>query len=98
MLGRSSKVILGFILPYALTFVAIPLETFVHSMRTVLGLSASGGLRGFALVLRFVGLAFRHFGVWLVHFYDMIICLPLFLANQMKSHSGGMRKPARGQS
>ena len=29
---------MGFILPFALVFVAIPLETFVHSLRTVLGL------------------------------------------------------------
>ena len=28
---------MGFILPFALTFVAIPLETFVHSLRTVVG-------------------------------------------------------------
>ena len=88
---------MGFILPYALTFVAIPLETFVHSLRTVLGISAAGGLRGMALMFRFVGLTFRHLGVWLVHLYDMIICVPVFLVGQMKSHSGGLRKPARGQ-
>src|SRR6185312_17523169 len=29
---------MGFILPFALVFVAIPLETFVHSLRTVMGL------------------------------------------------------------
>ena len=29
---------MGFTLPFALVFVAIPLETFVHSLRTVLGL------------------------------------------------------------
>ena len=28
---------MGFILPFALVFVAIPLETFVHSLRTVVG-------------------------------------------------------------
>ena len=49
------------------------------------------------LTLRFVGLTFRHLGSWLVNLYDMIICVPVFLANQMKSHSGGLRKPARGQ-
>ena len=36
---------MGFILPFALTFVAIPLETFVHSLRTVLGLVGIGILR-----------------------------------------------------
>ena len=36
---------MGFILPFALVFVAIPLETFVHSLRTVLGLIGIGILR-----------------------------------------------------
>src|SRR4029079_416272 len=36
---------MGFILPFALTFVAIPLETFIHSLRTVLGLFGIGLLR-----------------------------------------------------
>ena len=36
---------MGFILPFALTFVAIPLETFVHSLRTVLGVGAVGPAR-----------------------------------------------------
>ena len=43
---------MGFILPFALTFVAIPLETFVHSLRTVLGVGAIGCLRGLAGALR----------------------------------------------
>ena len=33
------QMIMGFILPFALAFIAIPLESFVHSSRTVLGLS-----------------------------------------------------------
>ena len=43
---------MGFILPFALTFVAIPLETFIHSLRTVLGLAGIALLRFVALVLR----------------------------------------------
>ena len=43
---------MGFILPFALTFVAIPLESFVHALRTVLGLLLAGALRGLAAVLR----------------------------------------------
>jgi len=33
---------MGFILPFALVFAAIPLETFVHSLRTVVGLTGIG--------------------------------------------------------
>ena len=36
---------MGFTLPFALVFVAIPLETFVQSLRTVVGLLGIGGLR-----------------------------------------------------
>ena len=43
---------MGFILPFALTFVAIPLETFVHSLRTVMGLVGIGIMRALALVLQ----------------------------------------------
>src|SRR5881398_3047888 len=43
---------MGFVLPFALVFVAIPLETFVHSLRTVVGLIAIGILRALALLLR----------------------------------------------
>src|SRR5690606_3568601 len=39
---------MGFILPFALTFVAIPLETFIHSLRTVLGLIAGSFLAAVA--------------------------------------------------
>ena len=49
---------MGFILPFALVFVAIPLETFVHSLRTVLGLVGIGLLRALALVLRVLGNGF----------------------------------------
>ena len=36
---------MGFILPFALVFVAIPLETFIHSLRTVLGVMLTAALR-----------------------------------------------------
>ena len=43
---------MGFILPFALVFVAIPLETFVHSLRTVLGIVGAALLRALAVGLR----------------------------------------------
>jgi hypothetical protein len=88
---------MGFVLPFALTFVAIPLETFVHSLRTVFGVSTVGFLRGFAIVMRTVGDAIRYIGKAVVDIYDVVIFLPLWLESQIKSHSGGVRKPARGQ-
>lgn len=68
---------MGFILPFALTFVAIPLESFVHSTRSVLGLAAVGSLRALAFTLRLVGNISRQLGIMLVHIYDVLIFAPL---------------------
>ena len=70
---------MGFILPFALTFVAIPLETFVHSLRTVLGLAAIGLLRLVAMTLRIIGNACRYLGALLQQLYDLPLFIPLWL-------------------
>src|SRR5688572_4491993 len=70
---------MGFILPFALVFVAIPLETFVHSLRTVVGLVGIGLLRALALVLRVLGNGFRHLGTLAERLYDLPLFVPLWL-------------------
>jgi hypothetical protein len=70
---------MGFILPFALVFVAIPLETFVHSLRTVLGLAGIALLRAFALVLRVLSNGFRHIGTLAERLYDLPLFVPLWL-------------------
>jgi hypothetical protein len=90
---------MGFILPFALTFVAIPLESFVHALRTVLGLLMAGALRGLAAVLRLVGDGCRYFGRLLVDLYDVVIFFPLWLEQQIKGHfapSSQLPAAARG--
>lgn len=82
---------MGFVLPFALVFVAIPLETFVHSLRTVLGLLGGGLMRALALFLRLLGSVFHHMGAILVDLYDMIIFLPLWLERRIKAHHADMR-------
>jgi hypothetical protein len=90
---------MGFILPFALTFVAIPLESFVHALRTVLGLLLAGSLRALAAVLRLVGDGCRYFGRLLVDLYDVVIFFPLWLEQQLKGHfasSAQLPAAARG--
>jgi len=79
---------MGFILPFALTFVAIPLETFVHSLRTVVGLIAIGVLRMLSLVMRLVGSGFRYLGALLQQLYDLPLFIPLWL-EQRTARPGG---------
>ena len=83
---------MGFVLPFALVFVAIPLETFVHSLRTVVGLIGIGVLRFFSFVLRLIGVLFTHLGSALVRIYDIVLFLPLWIES---TWSGKARSGAR---
>lgn len=74
---------MGFILPFALVFVAIPLETFVHSLRTVLGLAGIAVLRAFALLLRVLSNGFRHLGTLAERLYDLPLFVPLWLESRL---------------
>jgi hypothetical protein len=81
---------MGFILPFALTFVAIPLETFVHSLRTIVGLAAIGVLRFTSLVLRLLGSGARYIGVLIAQLYDLPLFIPLWwTARNSARNSGG---------
>jgi hypothetical protein len=79
---------MGFTLPFALVFVAIPLETFVHSLRTVVGLFGIGLLRFLRLVLKLAGGLFVHLGTALVRVYDIAIFLPLWIESTRRKADG----------
>jgi hypothetical protein len=78
---------MGFILPFALTFIAIPLETFIHSLRTVLGLVVIGILRGTSLILRVFSSGFRHLGTLAERIYDLPLFVPLWLESRLAQRS-----------
>ena len=85
---------MGFILPFALTFVAIPLETFVHSLRTVVGLIGIGMLRFTALALRVLGNVSLYLGVLFEQLYDLPLFVPLWLEQRMAQKEDGSSRPA----
>jgi hypothetical protein len=74
---------MGFILPFALTFVAIPLETFIHATRTVLGILTVGLLHALAGLLRIAGNGSRHVGQALLNLYDLLIFAPLWVEQRL---------------
>jgi hypothetical protein len=76
---------MGFVLPFALVFVAIPLETFVHSLRTVVGLIGIALLRALALILRLLGNASRHLGALAQRMYDLPLFVPLWIETRMRA-------------
>jgi len=75
---------MGFVLPFALVFVAIPLETFVHSLRTVVGLVGIALLQALALLLRLLGNASRHLGGIARRLYDLPLFVPLSIETRMR--------------
>jgi len=75
---------MGFVLPFALVFVAIPLETFVHSLRTVVGLLGIAMLQALALLLRLLGNASRHLGGIARRLYDLPLFVPLWIETRLR--------------
>jgi len=79
---------MGFVLPFALVFVAIPLETFVHSLRTVVGLIGIAVLQALALILRLLGNGCRHLGALACRVYDLPLFVPLWIETRMLVGNG----------
>jgi flagellar biosynthesis chaperone FliJ len=85
----AAQMLLGFILPLALAFVAIPLESFVHSLRTVGGAALVTLVRVLAFVLRILGNLVRQLCRVLTTLYDVTIVLPLLIERMVKAARGG---------
>ena len=91
------QMILGFILPFALAFVAIPLESFVSSSRTVLGIVAAGMLRLLAFFLRLIGNLGYYTGRLIINLYDLIIFPSIWLEGVVTGSKGKQMEPAEEQ-
>jgi hypothetical protein len=83
-IASVGQMVMGFILPFALTCAAIPLESFVHASRAVIGSLLASGLRLTAFGLRFAGQLARQASLILVQLYDAVIFIPLWLENRVK--------------
>jgi hypothetical protein len=84
-------IFMGFMLPVILMLGALPVESFVTSSRTVLGVLASFFLRILAFLLRLAGSLGFYLGRLLINIYDLIIFLPLWIENLVMTQ---LAKPA----
>ena len=85
------QMLLGFILPLALAFIAIPLESLIHSGRTVGGVLLAAGVDGLALLLRIASAIVRRTARVLVTVYDVLIVVPLLIERLTRSAMGARR-------
>jgi hypothetical protein len=88
LIPMVGQMVLGFILPFALAFVAIPLESFVSASRTVLGGLFAVMLRWLAFALRFLGSIAYYLGRLLLRLYDITIFIPLQLEKVIRGKAG----------
>lgn len=101
IITTAAQMGLGFFLPFVLAVVAIPLETFFHTARSVFGTAMAAGMRGLAAFLRVIGSMSRQLGIMLVHIYDILAVVGVAIDSAIrmirKSDSGnaasGRREP-----
>ncbi|MFL6621209.1 MAG: hypothetical protein ACJ8NR_01120 [Sulfurifustis sp.] len=84
----AGQMVLGFILPFALAFVAIPLEYLIGSGRTVIGALLVVLVRGLGMFLRILSNLTRHLANALTMLYDVIIFLPLLIERAVRARNG----------
>src|SRR5687767_8710214 len=75
----AGQMLLGFMLPFALAFIAIPLESLIHSTRTVGGVLFVALVDTAALVLRVLANVARRMARVLITLYDVAIVVPLLV-------------------
>lgn len=87
------QMVLGFLLPFALAFVAIPLESFIHSLRTVLGMVLVAIMHALVLALRLLGTVIRHTSNIIISLYDLVIMIPLSIEYWVLGMRSGEKTP-----
>ena len=89
------QMVMGFMLPFALAFAAIPLESFIQSSRIVLGNVLAALLRASAGLLALLGNLSENLGPVLVHTYDFAIVVPLRIEQMLAHRNGSAREGER---
>jgi len=84
----AGQMILGFTLPFALAFVAIPLEYFIRSGRTVLGAGTVLAIHALAVLLRTLGGVISQLAKAFCLLYDAIIFVPLLIEKAVQGRTG----------
>ena len=79
MIPAVGKMIMGFIFPFVLAFATIPLESFISSTRTILGIVVIGALRLISFLLRLIGNIVYYVGRFVINLYDFLIFPSIWL-------------------
>lgn len=86
------QMVLGFLLPFTLTFVAIPLESFISSSRAVIGIVSAGILRAIAFGFRLIGNTGLYLGKFIISIYDLVIFPTIWLESVIANKHSSAKK------
>jgi hypothetical protein len=93
----AGQAVLGFVLPWVLALVAVPLEMLLDSGRFVLAGLAVMALSALGQLAHVFGRISSHASALLVSLYDVYIALPLRLESWIQSRrGGGENEPTHG--
>ena len=87
------QAVLGFILPWILAMIAVPLEMLVESGRHVIGRALQLLVRGSAIVVRLCAHLVRYLTAVLAFLFDIYIVIPLQVERLVKGRAPGAQGP-----
>lgn len=95
------QMVLGFLLPLILATAAIPIESFIRSSRTIVGMAFVWILRIQTVLLRFIGNLGYHTGRVVLRVYDLIIFPAIWiedLVHRRLAHAKALPKTANDRT
>jgi hypothetical protein len=90
MIGQA---VLGFILPWILAMIAVPLEMLVESGRHVVGRGLQLVIRGLGVVFRLLAHLVRYLVAALGHLFDIYIVIPLQVERLVRGRNPAVPSP-----
>ncbi|VAW81095.1 hypothetical protein MNBD_GAMMA12-3432 [hydrothermal vent metagenome] len=97
LIPRLGQMVMGFILPFALVFIAIPMEAFVHALLIILRTLSVTLIKFLAFTVRLIALLFKHLGTIMVTVYDLVIIVPLWLESLILRRGVYETKPSKSK-
>ena len=92
------QAVLGFILPWILAMIAVPLEMLVESGRHVVGRALVLLVRGAGFLFRVAAHGVRYLTAALAHAYDIYIIVPLQLERMVRARGAATAAPRPGRA
>jgi hypothetical protein len=93
IIPQAAQMLLGFLLPWVLIFVAIPFESFVESGRILLANLVIQVLHLVIILMRLTATVIRYLCDILLALYDVVVSIPLWLEHQINRRRALLEKP-----